>query len=40
MKREFLNDKIAFNYIDINKFKSNYMAVSFIVPFNKIKRSF
>ena len=35
MKREFLNDRIAFNYIDINKFKSNYLAVSFIVPFDK-----
>ena len=35
MKREFLTDRIAVNIIDVDKFKSNYLSVSFVVPFDK-----
>ncbi len=35
MKREFLSDRVAINYIDVDKFKSNYLSVSFVVPFDK-----
>ncbi len=35
MKREFLTDRVAINYIDVDKFKSNYLSVSFVVPFEK-----
>jgi len=35
MKREFLTDRVAINYIDVDKFKSNYLSVSFVVPFDK-----
>ncbi len=35
MKREFFSDRIALNYIDVDKFKSNYLSVSFVVPFDK-----
>lgn len=35
MKREILSDRVALNYIDVDKFKSNYLSVSFVVPFDK-----
>ena len=35
MKRELLSDRIALNLIDTDKFKSNYLSVSFAVPFDK-----
>ncbi|MBQ8836726.1 MAG: insulinase family protein [Clostridia bacterium] len=35
MKRVFLTDRIAVNIIDVDKFKSNYLSVSFVVPFDK-----
>lgn len=35
MKREFLTDRVAINIIDVDKFKSNYLSVSFVVPFDK-----
>ena len=35
MKREILTDRVAVNYIDVDKFKSNYLSVSFVVPFDK-----
>ena len=35
MKREYLADNVAINIIDVDKFKSNYLSVSFAVPFNK-----
>ncbi len=36
MKREFLTDRVALNLIEVDKFKSNYLSVSFAVPFDKI----
>lgn len=35
MKREFLTDRIAINFVDTDKFKSNFLSVSFVVPFDK-----
>lgn len=35
MKREMLTDRIAINWIETDKFKSNFLSVSFAVPFNK-----
>ena len=35
MKRELLTDRVAMNIIDVDKFKSNYLSVSFVVPFKK-----
>lgn len=35
MNRELLTDRIAFNLIETDKFKSNYLSVSFVVPYEK-----
>ncbi|MBR5539487.1 MAG: insulinase family protein [Clostridia bacterium] len=35
MIKEQLSDNIALNYIGLNKFKSNYLSVSFLLPFEK-----
>lgn len=35
MKREMLSDRVALNILQTDKFKSNYLSVSFAVPFQK-----
>lgn len=35
MIREQLSDNITLNYIEMDKFKSNYLSVSFVLPFEK-----
>ena len=35
MKREFLTERIALNLIEVDKFKSNFLSISFVVPFDK-----
>lgn len=35
MKREMLSERIALNIVETDKFKSNFLSVSFAVPFNK-----
>ncbi len=35
MKREMLTERVALNWIETDKFKSNFLSVSFAVPFEK-----
>lgn len=35
MKREMLTDRVTLNWIETEKFKSNFLSVSFAVPFEK-----
>ena len=35
MKREMLSERVALNILETDKFKSNYLSVSFAVPFEK-----
>lgn len=35
MKREMLTERVALNWIETGKFKSNFLSVSFAVPFEK-----
>ena len=35
MKRELLSNNIPLDYIETDKFKSNYLSVSFLLPFEK-----
>ncbi len=35
MKREMLTERVALNVIETDKFKSNYLSISFAVPFNE-----
>ena len=39
MKREQLTDRVMLNWIQTDKFKSNFLSVSFAVPFEKISAS-
>jgi len=39
MRRERLNDRVFLNLIETDKFKSNFISISFVVPFNKADAS-
>ena len=36
MNRELLSERVALNIIETDKFKSNYLSISFAVPFNEV----